>query len=168
MTTEDLTGFLSASAGALHNLALSLTGSRSEADDLLQVTLEKVARVWHREIEQPLAYARRVMVRAYISERRRAHWRRERVSAAPELMSVQAAESHQSEDRIVLLQALARLPQRQREAVVLRYLEDMPVGEVAVLMRCSEGNVKRCAFDGLRGLRAALTHYDSPTVGGTP
>ncbi len=170
MTSDDLNSFLAGNAGTLHNLALSLTGSHSDADDLLQVTWERVARAWRPGIDQPTAYARKVMVRAYISEKRRAHWRREQVTETSELDRPATANSNELDDRIALIQALAKLPRRQREAVVLRYLEDIPTDEVAEMMRCSEGNVKRCAFDGLRALRVSLTphHHETKAAGGTP
>ena len=169
MTTDDLDSFLAGSAGRLHNLALSLTGSHADADDLLQVTLEKVSGAWGRRIDEPMAYARKVMLRANISEKRRAHWRRELVTETSDMDVPTSASPTDSDDRIVLVQALAALPRRQREAVVLRYLEDLPLAEVAALMNCSQGNVKRCAFEGLRALRSALTphHYDPDPAGGT-
>jgi RNA polymerase sigma factor (sigma-70 family) len=52
--------------------------------------------------------------------------------------------------------ALSALPPRQRLAVVLRHLEDLPVAEVAQVMGCSEGTVKSTTSDGLRALRRAL------------
>lgn len=151
----DFEMFVAGSAGALRNLALALTNNGADADDLVQVAMERMSRVWSHDIDHPLAYARVVMMRAYTSERRRARWRREVIGAVPDSRWDGPREA-QSDDRLVLFQALADLPRRQREAVVLRYLEDMPLTEVAELMGCSEGNVKRSAFDGLRALRSGL------------
>ncbi len=51
-----------------------------------------------------------------------------------------------SEDEVVLrrtlVQALLRLPRRQREAVALRYLVDLPEREVASVLGLSTGTVK--------------------------
>ncbi|MCO5101082.1 MAG: RNA polymerase sigma factor [Burkholderiaceae bacterium] len=44
--------------------------------------------------------------------------------------------------RSILDQEIARLPQRQREAFLLRYWEDLNVAETALVMGCSEGSVK--------------------------
>lgn len=38
--------------------------------------------------------------------------------------------------------AMEILPPRQREAFILRYWEEMSLGETAVIMKCSEGSVK--------------------------
>ena len=53
-------------------------------------------------------------------------------------------------------QALANLPDRQREAVVLRYLEAMSVNQTAELMGCAPGTVKAAVHAGLANLRSAM------------
>lgn len=52
--------------------------------------------------------------------------------------------------------ALAKLPERQREAVVLRFLEAMDVNETAELMGCAPGSVKASVHAGLANLRQML------------
>ena len=49
--------------------------------------------------------------------------------------------------------ALARLPLRQRAAVVLRFLGGLSVAEVAEAMGCAEGTVKATLHGALRRLR---------------
>jgi RNA polymerase sigma factor (sigma-70 family) len=56
----------------------------------------------------------------------------------------------------VIRAALAKLPPRQQAVLVLRYLCDKPVREVAELLRCSEGTVKSQTAHGLTRLRALL------------
>lgn len=62
------------------------------------------------------------------------------------------------EDGVVLrtsmVQALRRLPRRQREAVALRYLIDLPEREVAAVLGVSTGSVKVHLHRGLAALRA--------------
>ncbi|MGQ0838184.1 RNA polymerase sigma factor [Actinokineospora sp.] len=48
---------------------------------------------------------------------------------------------------------VARLPERQREAVVLRHVVGLPVAEIAAILRIPEGTVKSHVSRGLRGLR---------------
>jgi RNA polymerase sigma factor (sigma-70 family) len=55
-----------------------------------------------------------------------------------------------------LVTALARLPHRQRAALVLRFLCDMSVEDVATAMRCSTGNVKSQTSRGLAAMRQVL------------
>jgi RNA polymerase sigma factor (sigma-70 family) len=59
-------------------------------------------------------------------------------------------------DTVDLGRALARLPRRQRAMVVLRYLEDIGVAEVAELLGVREGTVKSQTARAVTKLRTAL------------
>jgi RNA polymerase sigma factor (sigma-70 family) len=59
-----------------------------------------------------------------------------------------------------LVAALRRLPRRQREVVVLRYLADLSESDVAVALGCSVGSVKSNGSRGLSALRRDLTGTD--------
>ena len=52
--------------------------------------------------------------------------------------------------------AITTLPARQREAVVLRYLADLPLADVADAMGCAVGTVKATLHHALRALRVEL------------
>ena len=52
--------------------------------------------------------------------------------------------------------ALSALPRRQREAVALRYLADLPEAETAGAMGCTVGTVKSTVARGLDRLRVEL------------
>jgi RNA polymerase sigma factor (sigma-70 family) len=87
-----------------------------------------------------------------LDERRRG-WRRERpVSELPERVGVEAS----SDDREVLLAALAAVPQQQRAVLVLRYWDDVSIAETAAVLGISEGAVKSASSRGLDNLRRAL------------
>jgi RNA polymerase sigma-70 factor (ECF subfamily) len=51
---------------------------------------------------------------------------------------------------------LQTLNERHRLAVVLRYLQGLPIAEIADVLRCSEGMVKNILFRGVRTLRKAV------------
>lgn len=159
--TDGFEAFVTQVQRDMHNLALALTGGEvHEAKDLVQSSLERIWSRWDRlRLQSPRAYARAVVAREFATARRRARWRRERLCSNTEAERADAADdfSDHSLQAMVLLEALARLPPRQREVVVLRYLEDMSVSDVASILSCSEGSVKRSAYDGLRGLRVVLT-----------
>ena len=158
MDEAEFADFAASATPRLRNLALALTGSRADAEDLLQITFEQVFRAWGRAApENPVAYARATMTHRHISERRRARWRREHLSADVPDRSEDAGDAGDGGDRTLLFNLLRRLPERQRQAVVLRYLEDLSVLETAALMRCSTGNVTRLSHDALRALRAGMT-----------
>lgn len=72
----------------------------------------------------------------------------------------------QADDRHTLLKALAKLPTRQREAVVLRYWEDLSEIQTAEAMGCSVGTVKSNAAKGIAKLRAASGVAETVTQGG--
>ncbi|NEN77358.1 sigma-70 family RNA polymerase sigma factor [Nocardioides zeae] len=59
-------------------------------------------------------------------------------------------------ERLHLQELLQQLPPRQRQAVVLRYLEDLPVERVAELMSIRPGTVKSNAHDGRRALHLLI------------
>lgn len=161
--TTDFEAFVKVVQQDMHNLALALTGGHvHEAKDLVQSSLERIWARWDRlKIEEPRAYARTVVAREFATVRRRVRWNLEWLRAeAPDLPVDDSTAS--SDEALILLSALSRLPCRQREVVVLRYLEDMSVAQVASILSCSEGSVKRSAHDGLRGLRTVL---GQPTEG---
>jgi RNA polymerase sigma factor (sigma-70 family) len=54
---------------------------------------------------------------------------------------------------LVLREAIVGLPPRQRAAIVLRYLADLSIAEVAAAMDCAEGTVKATLHQALRSLR---------------
>jgi RNA polymerase sigma factor (sigma-70 family) len=62
-------------------------------------------------------------------------------------------------------EVLARLPEAQRIAVVLRHVEDLPIAEVAAVLGCPEGTAKSHVSRGLRRLRE-LYEVDRTEVGG--
>jgi len=65
-----------------------------------------------------------------------------------------AAELAEQRDR--LRAVLADLPERQREAVVLRFFEELSVAETAAAMNCAAGTVKATVHQALRALRKRL------------
>ena len=56
--------------------------------------------------------------------------------------------------------AIATLPPRQREAVVLRYLADLPLADVADAMGCALGTVKATLHQALKALRIEFEETD--------
>jgi DNA-directed RNA polymerase specialized sigma24 family protein len=63
-------------------------------------------------------------------------------------------------DRVLVIDALARLAPRQRAAVVLRYLADLRVSEVADAMGCSVGTAKATLHTALQRLRVTTADTD--------
>jgi RNA polymerase sigma-70 factor (ECF subfamily) len=85
--------------------------------------------------DNPGAWVRRVAIRDAVRTRRRAQRAEGTVVAA-------VAPTPSIESSLDVRAAILRLPVQQRAAVVLHYLHDLPVREVAEELRCSEGTVK--------------------------
>jgi RNA polymerase sigma factor (sigma-70 family) len=68
------------------------------------------------------------------------------------------------EERVLLRAALDQVPPRQQAVLVLRFLHDLPVAEVARLVGCSEGTVKSQTAHGLNTMRRMLTSWSSPST----
>lgn len=64
-----------------------------------------------------------------------------------------------AEQRALIERAMERLPQRQREAFILRYWEGMDVAETAAVMGCSEGSVKTHCSRAAQALASTLGQW---------
>jgi RNA polymerase sigma-70 factor (ECF subfamily) len=56
----------------------------------------------------------------------------------------------------IIEQEISRLPERQREAFIMRYWDELDVAETAQAMGCSEGSVKTHCSRAAHTLAAAL------------
>ena len=154
---RDFAAFVAARGTSLFRLACLLTGSPSEADDLVQDSLEKVYLRWARvsRADAPYPYVRRLMVNTLVSNRRRPAHRAEVLRASPPDEPVESREQAVLDHQQVwpLVQAL---PTRQRAVIVLRYYEDLSEQEIADVLGCSTGSVKSQAHDALAALRRGI------------
>jgi RNA polymerase sigma-70 factor (ECF subfamily) len=132
-------------------------GSRAAAEDAVQ---EALLRAWERsdrgeQVESLDAWVATVALNLSRSALRRL--RSERRAKARLRASGWADDHALSSDRAVDVdRALAGLPRRQREAVVLRYYLQMDTREVATVLRVSEGTVKSTLSRARTALAAAL------------
>lgn len=146
--------FMRSSSPRLLRLAWLLTGGASSAEDLVQETLERVYVSWPRiEAGGTHNYARRVLVNLHTDSHRR-RWREDLTSEVPE--SGRADRSEQVVLADQLTAALAQLPVRERQCVVLRHHVDLSEREVADALDVSTGTVKSSTSRGLACLRTLL------------
>lgn len=127
---------------ALVRLAIRLVDDQDTAEDLVQDVFAALARR-PAPVDDPHAYLRgAVLNRARSVLRRR---RVARVFAATRTVRPDDepadATSLRGAERSRMLAAIAGLPRRQREVVVLRYYEDLPVAEIAAVLGTSPGAV---------------------------
>jgi RNA polymerase sigma-70 factor (sigma-E family) len=153
---DEYVEFVSHAMRELRRTAYLLCGDWHRAEDATQDALIRLYRRWPKveRREGLLPYARRTLLRILVDQSRRP-WRREvSVEVTPDdaLPGPIAA----VDDRIVLVNALARVPPRRRACIVLRYLDELSVRETADALGCSEGTVKSQTARGLDDLRGAL------------
>jgi RNA polymerase sigma-70 factor (sigma-E family) len=145
-----------ANADRLRRFAYLCCGDWHRAEDAVQTAFMKLYTVWAgRSTESLDHYVRRIVTNQLIDEHRRLWFHRERSSDRLPDRPVPDG-SQRSVDALTIMQALARLPRRQRAIIVLRFWEDRSVEQVGEILRCSTGNVKSQTARGLRTLRALL------------
>ena len=122
---DDFEGFFEQHYGpTLRAISLAI-GDSQRAEDLTQEAFARAYRRWSTvsKLERPVAW---VYVVALNAERKR--WRREVDRSEPESPAIDSPDPAGGVlTRIVVRDALDRLPPRQRAAVVLRYLSDLAV-----------------------------------------
>jgi RNA polymerase sigma-70 factor (sigma-E family) len=147
--------FVVARTPALSRTAYLLTGDHHLAEDLVQATLFKAAKAWHRIEGNPEPYVRRILYTENVS-----WWRRRRhESEFPVAQHAERAGSAYDDDlRLTLEAALAQLTARQRTVLVLRYYEDLTEVQTAAALGIGVGTVKSTTRQALGRLRTLAPH----------
>lgn len=146
--------FVRARTHALSRTAYLLTGDAHLAEDLVQTALFKAARVWPRIEAAPEAYVRRILYTQNVS-----WWRRRRIAETPlERYADRPAAMADSDLRLSLEAALARLTTRQRTVLVLRFFEDLTEVQTAEVLGIGSGTVKSITRQALARLATLAPH----------
>lgn len=127
---------------------------RDIAEELTQEVLARVCRHWPQleGIDAPERWATRVAFNLAKSTFRSRSARGRVLERYGHSLSKGPART--DVDAILAVRAaVAGLPERQRRALILRYFADLPVAEVAWLMKCPEGTVKTLTFQAIASLR---------------
>ncbi|MGW2644148.1 SigE family RNA polymerase sigma factor [Streptomyces sp. NPDC001393] len=150
----DYLEFAAARSGPLFRTACLPAGDWHLAEDLVQETLAKMYRSWRRinRVESPVAYANTVLVRTFISQRRR----RSSSERPSDRLPDTAGPAPDAELRMALLDGLVRMTAKDRAVLVLRYWEDRSVEETAQILRLTPGAVRVRSLRALERLRALL------------
>lgn len=132
--------FYAAEFDGVFRAAYVFCGDRDEAAEAAQEAFVRAYDRWERLRRESWAAGWAVTTALNLTRRGLRRRRRLRMLVAEGAAPV----SHDapSLDRVTVAAALRELGHRQRTAVVLYYLVDLPVPAVAALMRCSEGTVK--------------------------
>jgi RNA polymerase sigma-70 factor (sigma-E family) len=143
---------------SLVRLAAFLVGDVATAEELVQDSFVAVYTSWRRlrDRNQALPYLRQSVVnRSRSVLRHRAIVRKVPAKLAPDMPPAEQ-EAIVRLDQSALVSALAALPIRQREVLVLRYYADLPESQIAAAMGISRGAVKSHAARAMATLRAEL------------
>jgi RNA polymerase sigma-70 factor (sigma-E family) len=143
---------------ALRKLAYVLCGDDHHADDLVQQTITKLYIGWRRirDVEHLDQYVRTMLVRSFVDEKRRPWTRVGLVARLPDRADSRAGVDERVAQAVVVRAALAQVPRRQQAVLILRFLCDMPVEDVAAALDCSSGTVKSQTSRGLATMRRLL------------
>ncbi|UQU63748.1 SigE family RNA polymerase sigma factor [Couchioplanes caeruleus] len=146
--------FVTSQMASLRKLAYMTCGDWHTAEDAVANALVKLYPRW-RKLERPDLYAKTMVYRAAIDERRRP-WRRER-SAGEALPDVAMRDpAGATDERLRLRAALEAVPPRQRAAVVLRHYLGLSLEDTAGVLGCNVGTAKSQTSRGLAKLRELL------------
>lgn len=130
--------FFAAECDGLVQMCWAVTLDREVARDIAQETMARAWVAWAQLSagdSRPAAWCRTVALNLI-----RSHWRRARTERDHSTIESGQAELHVAD--IDLVRALQQLSDRQREAVVLHHLLDLPVREVAGAMGIGPSSVK--------------------------
>jgi len=152
--SESFDAFYRDTRQRLFDCLVGLTGDRAEAQDVVH---EAYARAWQRwqtvgDYADPEAWVRTVARRLAVSQ-----WRRARSALrAYRRMGPEPPVRGPDVERMALVSALGKLPKKQREAIVLHHLVELPVAQIARETGVPEGTVKARLARGRRALAALL------------
>ncbi len=134
-------------------LAATLTGSPDTGADLANEAMLRAYKQWAKVgvMERPGAWVRRVVINlAHDSHRRTAR----QIRGMERLRAERPPDGQPSSQDFWA--AVRDLPERQRAAVALRYVEDMPIDEIAAVLDVSDGTVKSSLYAARRTLATTL------------
>jgi RNA polymerase sigma-70 factor, ECF subfamily len=133
------------------------TGDLGLAQDLVQEAFCRALPRWSKvsTYDDPVAWVRRVAFNLANSR-----WQRARVAARYLRGQREQHAEGPNPDRVAAVAALGKLPPRQRRAVVLHYLADKPVAEIAAEEGVPVGTVKTWLHRGRLALAGLLGEED--------
>jgi RNA polymerase sigma-70 factor (sigma-E family) len=138
---------------AARRTAYALCGDWGDAEEIAQHAFVRMYVHWSKVRRDTAdAYLNTVVTRLFLDSRRRVRGREHPVADPPERA---AHAGFAPDERQALLSALQHVPARQREVLVLRFLQDMSVERTADALGCTAGTVKSQTARGLNTLRDA-------------
>ncbi|MCX2970092.1 sigma-70 family RNA polymerase sigma factor [Streptomyces sp. JHD 1] len=137
--------------------------NRADAEEVVDLAFEQIALSWHRVLamDNPAAYAWAIM-RNRTKDRITARGNDRPVlydNLAFETVALRSAVDPigELEESLALAEAVASLPERQHDVIILRYYERYDVAEIAEYLGIARATVRSTERNALRRLKAVLT-----------
>jgi RNA polymerase sigma-70 factor (sigma-E family) len=158
-TQDDFADFVRQTGIRLYRTALLLTGDHQLAEDLTQATYTKVFASWRRvrRADNPVGYTHTILLNTFLSHRR---LRRNREVPVADFSDT--ATTPDTDTRLDLLAALARLSPSDRAVLVARYWEDRSIAQTAGDLRMSEAAVRTRTRRALDRIRPIVSERTTP------
>lgn len=150
--------FVATNTESLLRTARLITLDDGEAEDLVQECLLKLAQRWDRvgAMDQPLAYARRVLVNLAVRGSKQRSRRNAELGAQISERGAHSVPLELLGTREEVLTALRQLAPRQRAVLVLRYFHDLSETQVAETLGCTTSTVRSTTSRSLAQLRKVI------------
>ncbi len=151
---DEVREYFAARAQAMRRTAYVVVRDWHTAEDMVQLTFLQLYTHWPRIRRETVdGYARRTLVNQCLSHLRK-HRREHPTDVMPDGHSVDPMPG------LDTARTLAVLPPQQRAIVALRFLDDLPVAEVAAALGIAEGTVKSQTSRALATLRRHVPHLE--------
>lgn len=140
------------------SIAIALTSDVSAAEDLVQDVFIAAHGRWDRvsQYDKPVAWLRRVLINRATSRRRKLG---SELRALTRMGQPEPDSPDLSPETSEMWTEVGRLPRRQRQAVVLHYVGDLSINEMADAMGLSKGAVKSHLHRARESLRGPLADW---------
>jgi len=160
LTREEFIAFVSAEQESLRRFLLALCGDPAEADDIAQDALVNayVASNSFRGGSRFGTWLFRIAYNCFIDRQRARKWHAEPIDERTEMIvdgnSADVAFRHET-----LYRAIRQLPEKERAALLLFYMEDRPVKEVAAILDIPAGSVRAYLTRGRQHIKSFLEKW---------
>lgn len=154
MKQEELENYIYTYGKELYSFCCHVTRCRQEADDLYQDTFLKMYELGEKVVirSNPKSFMMGIALNLYRNQRRKLSLRQRitgvRVST-DEIVDNIVSEERQAEElavaaeeRRIVREAVVQLPDKYRIPILLCYMEELPMAEIAAVMQVPEGTVK--------------------------
>lgn len=154
MKQEELENYIYTYGKDLYSFCCHVTRRRQEADDLYQDTFLKMSEMGEKLVirSNPKSFMMSVALNLYRNHRRKMSLRQRitgisvSVDEMPDSIVSEGREAEElavaEEERRMVRKAVAQLPDKYRIPILLCYMEELPMAEIAALLQMPEGTVK--------------------------